>query len=98
MNVICNLVVVTYDIGPSLSSFVARVIKVIKEDTNVKHQLNPMGSTLEGEFDDVLSLVSRIFHKFSTDFERLGITLSIDYRKSKINRMQGKVKAVEDKL
>ncbi len=98
MNVICNLVVVTYDIGPSLSPFVAEVIKVIKEDSKVKHQLNPMGSTLEGDFDDVMKLVGRIFHKFSKDFERLGITLHIDYRKSKINRMQGKIQAVEEKL
>ncbi len=28
-NVICELVCVTYDIGPSLSPFVARVVKII---------------------------------------------------------------------
>ena len=98
MNVICNLVVVTYDIGPSLSPFVAEVIKEIKKDTKVKHLLNPMGSTLEGNFDDVMSLISRLFYKFSPDFERLGFTINIDYRKSKTNRMQGKIQAVEEKL
>ncbi len=82
-NVICELVCVTYDIGPSLSPFVAEVIKLIEEDEKVDHQLTPMGSVLEGEWDDVMALVDRIFKHFADDYERIGITLKTDYRKSK---------------
>ena len=97
-NVICELVMVTYDIGPSLSPFVAKVIKEIKKDDQVKHILTPMGSVLEGEWKDVMALVDKLFQKFSPDFERLGITLKIDYRRSKQNRIKGKIKSVEEKL
>jgi uncharacterized protein (TIGR00106 family) len=97
-NVICELVVVTYDIGPSLSPFVADVVKVIQADTRVQHLLTPMGSVLEGPFDDVMALVSRIFHQFAPHYERLGITIKIDFRSSKQNRIQGKVASVEEKL
>ncbi len=97
-NVICELVMVTYDIGPSLSPFVAKVIKEIKKDTKVKHILTPMGSVLEGQWKDVMSLVDDLFQRFSPDFERIGITIKIDYRRSKQNRIEGKIKSVEEKL
>ncbi len=97
-NVICELVMVTYDIGPSLSPFVAKVIKEIKKDKNVQHLLTPMGSVLEGQWQDVMALIDRLFQKFSPEYERLGITLKIDYRRSKQDRIEGKIKSVEEKL
>lgn len=97
-NVICDLIMVTYDIGPSLSPFVSKVIKEIKSFKKVKHQLTPMGSVLEGQWDDVMELLNHLFITFSPDYERLGITLKIDYRASKINRMIGKISSVEEKL
>ena len=98
MNVICELVVVTYDIGPSLSPFVAEVVKFIKTYKKVKHQLCPMGSVIEGEWKDVITLVDDIMNKFAPDFERIGLTLKVDYRKSKGSRMQGKIQSVEEKI
>lgn len=97
-NVICDLVMVTYDIGPSLSPFVAKVIKTIQEDTKVKHQLTPMGSVIEGDWKDVMALVDKLFTQFAPEYERLGLTLKVDFRKSKDNRIEGKVKSVEEKL
>ncbi len=97
-NVIAELICVTYDIGPSLSPFVAEVLKVIEADQNVEHVLTPMGSVVEGEWADVLALVDRIFRQFAPDFERLGITLKIDYRRSKKDRIRGKIASVREKM
>jgi uncharacterized protein (TIGR00106 family) len=97
-NIICELVCVTYDIGPSLSPFVAEVVKVIRQDNKVQHILTPMGSILEGSWDDVMALIDRIFKQFAADFERLGITIKIDYRRGKQNRINGKIESVEEKL
>lgn len=97
-NVICELVCVTYDIGPSLSTFVARVVEMIRQDPRIEHVLTPMGSILEGEWKDILNLIDRIFGKFAPEFERLGITLKIDYRRSKTNRIKGKISSVEAEL
>ncbi len=98
IHVICELVVVTYDIGPSLSPFVSRVVKLIKEDRRVEHQLCPMGSVIEGRWEDVMNLVDRIMRTFAPDFERVGITLKVDYRRSKKDRIRGKVQSVEEKM
>lgn len=97
-NVICELIVVTYDIGPSLSPFVSKVVKLIKQDEKLEHVLTPMGSVVEGDWDDVLALVDRIFKTFADDFERLGITLKVDYRRSKDNRIKGKIASIEEKI
>ncbi|MBN1948518.1 MAG: MTH1187 family thiamine-binding protein [Candidatus Cloacimonetes bacterium] len=97
-NVICELVCVTYDIGPSLSPFVARVVELIRQEPRVEHILTPMGSILEGDWNDILNLIDRIFRKFAPEFERLGITLKIDYRRSKKNRIRGKISSVEAEL
>jgi uncharacterized protein (TIGR00106 family) len=97
-NVICDLVLVTYDIGPSLSPFVAKVIAEIKQDTKVQHQLTAMGSILEGDWQDVMNLINKLFLKFAPDFERLGLTLKVDYRANKKERIVGKVQSIEDKL
>ncbi|MBN2828996.1 MAG: MTH1187 family thiamine-binding protein [Candidatus Cloacimonetes bacterium] len=97
-NVICDIVVVTYDIGPSLSPFVAEVCKIIKDDPNIKHMLTPMGSIVEGNFDDVMSLVDRIFKAVAPERERIGITVKMDYRRSKKDRIHGKVASVEEKM
>ena len=97
-NVICDLVMVTYDIGPSLSPFVAQVVAEIKKDSKVKHQLTPMGSILEGDWSDVMNLINNLFLKFAPDFERFGLTLKVDYRAGKVDRIDGKVKSVEEKL
>ena len=98
MHVICDLVVVTYDIGPSLSPFVAKVVKMIREEPRVQHRLCPMGSVLEGEWQDVMALVDRILTTLGPDYERIGLTLKVDWRRSKQNRMEGKVSSVQEKL
>ncbi len=98
IHVICELVVVTYDIGPSLSPFVSKVVKMIRDDTSVTHQLCPMGSVIEGDWKDVMRLVDRIMIAFAPDYERIGITLKVDYRRSKRDRIEGKVRSVEEKM
>ncbi|MDP8231392.1 MAG: MTH1187 family thiamine-binding protein [Candidatus Zophobacter franzmannii] len=97
-NVICDIVVVTYDIGPSLSPFVAKVCNIIQADTKTEHMLTPMGSIVEGSFDDVMALVDKVFKTIAPDYERVGITVKMDYRRSKKHRMQGKVASVEQKM
>ena len=97
-NVICDLVMVTYDIGPSLSPFVTEVIAEIRKDDKVEHLLTPMGSIIEGEWSDVMNLINRLFIKFASDYERLGITLKIDFRAGKDKRISGKIKSVIEKL
>ncbi len=85
--------------SPSLSKYVAEVLKLVKE-SGIKYQLTPMGTILEGDLDEIFSLV-RLMHEvpFSNEgIKRVVTTLKIDDRRDKPLTMESKVKAVTSKM
>jgi len=85
------------DKGKSLSSYVARVIKIIKE-SGLPHKFGPMGTSMEGEWQEVMGLVERCLDELKKDCDRIYMTLKVDYRKDVAGRLEGKVMSVETKL
>jgi uncharacterized protein (TIGR00106 family) len=82
----------------SVSRYVARCLEVVRE-AGVTYQLTPMGTILEGELDELLSLVRRMHEvPFGEGAARVVTTLKIDDRRDKEASMAGKVRAVEEKL
>ena len=97
--VIAELVVVPRGTGsPSLSSDVAGVEKLLAT-FNLKTMLTPMGTVLEGDLDEVLRAV-RAVHEvpFQAGALRVSTTVKIDERRDKELSMDGKVRAVREKL
>ncbi len=85
--------------SPSLSAYVAEVLKLVKE-SGIKYQLTPMGTILEGEIGEILELVSKMHEvPFNhQEVKRVVTTLKIDDRRDKPLTMEGKVEAVTSKL
>jgi len=84
--------------SPSISSYVAEVEKTLRS-FNLKIQLTPMSTILEGELDEILNAVKAAHNcLFEKGALRVSTTLRIDERRDKNLTMEGKVKAVEDKL
>ncbi len=85
--------------SPSLSAYVAEVLKLVKE-SGVRYQLTPMGTILEGDLEEILNLVSRMHEvPFShKEVKRVVTTLKIDDRRDKPLTMESKVQAVTSKL
>ncbi len=84
--------------SPSLSKYVAEVLKLVKE-SGIKYQLTPMGTILEGDLDEIFSLVRRMHEvPFSEEIKRVVTTLKIDDRRDKPLTMESKVKAVTSKM
>ena len=48
------------DKGISLSTYVAEVLDIVDE-SGLDYRLNPMGTVVEGDWDDLLSLLTRCF-------------------------------------
>jgi uncharacterized protein YqgV (UPF0045/DUF77 family) len=57
------------DSGHGLSAYVARILDVI-DRSGVPYQLTPMGTILEGNFDDVLKVVGDCFRARSSPSAR----------------------------
>ncbi len=83
--------------GESLSPYVSRVLNVIDE-SGITYRLTPMGTILEGEWDDVMGVVNTCFQELKRDCSRIGVHIKIDYRASPESRLESKIKSIETKL
>lgn len=84
---------------PSLSAYVADVEKVLKKYTKIKTMLTPMATILEGDLDEILTAVREMHESpFLKGAQRVSTRISIDDRRDKKLSMDGKVKAVKEKL
>ena len=97
MSVIVEFSIFPMDKGESLSPYVARALKII-QDSGLPYELNPMGTCVEGEWNEVMSLVDRCFQALEKDCNRINLSLKADYRKGPSGRMKRKVASVGQKL
>jgi len=85
------------DKGESLSPFVARSLDII-DRSGLDYRCHAMGTTLEGEFDQVIEVVRQCFRAMAEDCNRIECSVKLDYRKGSQGRLEGKVASVEQKL
>ena len=85
------------DKGEHLSDYVARVLAII-DQSGVSYRLNPMGTVLEGEWDEVMAVIKKCHKELEKDCSRISTSLKIDYRKHTASRMDAKIKSVESKI
>ncbi len=85
------------DKGESVSDYVSRSLDIIS-NSGVAYKLGPMGTCLEGEWDDVMGVIKECYEKMSSDCNRITCSIKIDYRKDKSGRLDSKMAAVEQKL
>ena len=83
--------------GESVSAHVARVLDIV-DRSGVPYQLTPMGTILEGEWAEVMAVVTRCFETLAADFPRVGLHLKVDYRAGPAGRLQSKIDKVEKML
>ena len=83
----------------SLSSYVTAALAVLADHPEVKYQLNPMGTVLEGDRIDVLNVVEEMNEAiFAAGAQRVGTTLKIDDRRDTETSMDHKVQVVMEGL
>jgi uncharacterized protein (TIGR00106 family) len=97
MSVIVEFSIFPLDQGESLSPYVARALKLI-QDSGLPYELNPMGTCVEGEWNDVMALVDRCFEALEKDCNRISLSLKADFRKGPSGRMKSKMASVREKL
>ncbi|UCB49137.1 MAG: MTH1187 family thiamine-binding protein [Deltaproteobacteria bacterium] len=97
MSALIDFSIFPLDKGDSLSAYVARVLKIIK-DSGLPHKIGPMGTSVEGEWDQVMAVVTNCFEELKKDSDRVYMALKVDYRKGPLGRIESKVKSVEEKL
>jgi len=83
--------------GESVGKYVARSLDII-DKSGVNYRLNPMGTVLEGDWDEVFSVVKRCFEAMRHDCNRVTAVIKVDYRRGRKGRLTAKVDAIEKTL
>lgn len=84
---------------PSVGKYVARALKALREEENIKYELTSMGTILEGDLEDILRVVRNMHQQsFGEGVVRVVTTLKIDDRRDKASTMSGKVESLQKEL
>lgn len=83
--------------GSSIGDRLAEVLKIVDE-SGLPYKINPMGTVVEGEWEDLFRLVKKCHKAVMKNEERVITNISVDDRKGRPNRIEEKVKSVEKRL
>ncbi len=83
--------------GESVSQYVAGSLEII-DKSGLDYRLGPMGTVLEGEWDEVFGVAKACFERMRQDCPRVAATMKMDYRKGYKGRLESKVDVVEKSL
>lgn len=97
MSVLLEFSMTPLDKGESVSRYVAGSLDTI-DTSGLPYKIGPMGTCLEGEWDEVMAVVKQCLERMQTDCNRITLSMKVDYRKGKNGRLTGKIESVENKL
>ena|SRR3989339_476786 len=97
MSVLLEFSMTPLDKGESVSSYVARSLEII-DQSGLPYKLNPMGTVIEGEWDEVMAVVTACYQKMSSDCGRITTQIKIDARQGKTERLRAKTEKLEKVL
>ncbi len=90
MSTVAELAIFPMDQGESVSAYVARCVSIIRE-SGLPYKVGPMGTSIEGEWDQVMETVSQCMKALQADCSRVYMTMTADYRKDRENAIRGKI-------
>lgn len=83
--------------GEGVSEYVARALDII-DKSGLPYQLTSMGTILEGEWHEVMDVVTACFEVMSVNCARIGTNIKIDYRAAPGGRLESKLESVQSQL
>jgi len=88
--------IIPLDKGPSFSTYVAEILKIV-DDSGLDYRLNPMGTVVEGEWDELTALLTKCFRSMEKVSHRVSLQAKFDYRKGASGALEKKVRSVEER-
>jgi uncharacterized protein (TIGR00106 family) len=85
------------DKGVSLSPYVSRCLDIV-DRSGVPYKINPMGTVLEGDWDQVFGVVKKCYEDLAKDCDRIEVAIKVDARKGPKGALDDKVKSIESTL
>jgi uncharacterized protein (TIGR00106 family) len=84
---------------PSVSQYVAKAVRILEREKDLKYQTTAMGTIVEGDLNRILTVVKKMHEGvFGEGVVRVLTTVKIDDRRDKAQTMKAKVDSVREKL
>jgi uncharacterized protein (TIGR00106 family) len=85
--------------SPSVSQYVAKAVRILEQEKDLKYQTTAMGTIVEGDLDRILAVVKKMHEGvFGEGVVRVLTTVKIDDRRDKAQGMKEKVDSLEKKV
>jgi uncharacterized protein (TIGR00106 family) len=84
-------------VGESVSGLVAEAVRLVR-DSGLPNETNAMFTNVEGDWDEVMSLVKSCVLKVADAAPRVSVVIKVDYRPGVTDAIHGKVDALKDRL
>jgi len=97
MSIVAEFSVLPIGVGESVSKYVAEVIDIL-EDSGLPYKLGPMGTSVEGEWDEVFGVIKKCYEKISQECNRLDMFIKMDWRSGPPGRLERKITSVKERL
>jgi uncharacterized protein (TIGR00106 family) len=83
--------------GPSVGASVAEAVRLVRQ-SGLPNETNAMFTNVEGEWDEVMSLIRECVVKVSETAPRVSVVIKIDHRPGVTGALRHKVESVERRL
>jgi len=84
--------------GESMGDEIARVLDIV-ERSGLPYRVNPMGTVIEGQWDEVIGVIKRCHDEVLKSAPRVISSITIDDRPSRpMDRITEKVRSIEKRL
>jgi uncharacterized protein (TIGR00106 family) len=94
---LAEFTVVPLGVGESLSKYVAKSLELIQA-SGLEYRINPMGTVVEGEWDEVMALIKKCHMRMLEDSKRVSTSIKIDDRKGRTGTLSTKIESVQLKV
>ncbi|MGA1864166.1 MAG: MTH1187 family thiamine-binding protein [bacterium] len=81
----------------SVSGFVAKAVEIVHQ-SGLTYRVNPMGTVIEGNWDEVLDIIRKCHDEIKKEARRVITNITIDDRETSEPRIDKKIKSLEYKL
>lgn len=85
------------DKGGSVGSYVSRALDVV-DRSGLPYETGSMGTTIEGEWEDVFAVLRDCMRVLEPDCERISLSVKVDHRRGRMTMLADKVASAERQL